>query len=314
MALKRLVFCIDIDETLINSKTEPFSIIDFNGSAEYNDASAWVSFLDRMIDVCKQSGFSLIIQIISSKEQALPDDTVEHVMHQLRKFLPELNKAGDPLLSINFETYTLRRHLMDNHQEDGIYKFGMSSRMERYFDPNVLPPIHLCFNNKPKTGTTSKAWVMKSIMEHFTDPIPPENIFLLDNQLYNLEEVAKGSFGTTPCFQIISARSLEQCTESTSEAKQRRTKACLKIFKQCERKLLERMEYVCAFTKSGMPEHKTELPVLPGALPVLPKPASYFKRLSLQPFFQQTAFETLTPSESFVVEDKSTGPITQPLN
>jgi hypothetical protein len=234
-----IVLCLDIDETVMNSKTEPYSLIDFNGVDTYADASAWTNFLKKMIRYCEERFILLIIEFISAKTEAIPDDTVEFIVKYFHEFLHVLNKNGEPIPKSYYPThFILRRYLDENSQEDRLYIVRRTKGDVKVDVKNELPPIHLCSNNQPGTKQLSKAWVMKAISEHFAEPIPAKNMFMLDNDLGNLEDISSGAKGTTPCYQAVSSHELEKLMYSS---KSLRTLSCTVILKELEIRIMTRV-------------------------------------------------------------------------
>lgn len=272
---KTIILCLDIDETLMNSRTRPISLVDFNGSDDYDDASEWCHFLEDLHNYCQAKGFLLIVQIISAKQNALPDSTVDQVMRHLGRFLPLLDKYGDPIaVDLPKGQYLIRRHLKNNSQQDISTTIGGNiADINMAFNvADMLPSIHLCSGNKPGTLISSKAWVMKSIREHFQNAIPSLNMFLLDNSLFQLADVTLGSEGALPCFQAVSAARLEDDTSSSHEAKLKRTKICWEILDDCKQRIASRMDYLIGLEKKTQAEsYSTPFPVLP--------PLSYIRRM-----------------------------------
>ncbi len=281
MGKKMIILCIDIDETLMNSKTQPRSLVDFNGSNHYDDSSAWTNFIKDMRQFCHRRSFELLVQIISGKQNALPDDTVDLVMAHLGEFLPVVDKNGKPLSLMNTETqYIVRRYVENHHQIDILCDLGEVANATIPWDTRaLLPPIHLCFNNKPGDVVLSKAWVMKSIKEHFNEEIPAKNIILIDNNLGNLKEAATGSGGTTPCFQVVSAASLEKNIGSSFQDKKFRTRACTKVLNQCRELIIKRVREILK-EEAALELKQAPQPCPPIRFPVLPPPASR-RRLGL---------------------------------
>ena len=244
-----IVIALDIDETLMNSKTRPFSLIDFNGSDTYGDASAWTDFLQRIVDHCEDKSIRPIVQIISSKEGANPDDTVDHVAMHLHKFLHVVDKHGEKLLK-DFPMqdgcpthYFLKRHFGPDFTED---KCCINTTLTRTITDDTpvnisgeLPPIHLCRNNHPTRTLPSKGLVMKKIREHFAVPIPAENMFLLDNNLDVQEELKEGV--DVLYFQGVSSYSLE---EHCYGLKEERTVLCKQILSDFETRVMQRVAYI----------------------------------------------------------------------
>lgn len=56
--MEKICICLDIDETLINSKTQPEDLVDFNGSDSFDDARAWINCLDELKTYCASKGNS----------------------------------------------------------------------------------------------------------------------------------------------------------------------------------------------------------------------------------------------------------------
>ena len=163
-----IVLCLDIDATVLNSKTKPYSLIDFNGTDAYADASPWTDFLKRMERFCEERSILFIVQFISAKKGAIPDDTVAIIAKYFHEFLHVLNRNGEPIPKSYHPThFILRRYLDENAQEDRVYVAGNTKGDVKVDVKGELPPIHLPSKNKPGTKTMSKAWVMKVISEHF---------------------------------------------------------------------------------------------------------------------------------------------------
>jgi hypothetical protein len=244
---KTIVLCLDIDETVMNSKTKPARLVDFNGSEKYNDATAWLRFLEETHSLCQANGFSFLVQIISSKSDALPDTTVDDVMSHLSKFLSVLDDEGNPVdIDLPKNQYMIRRYLKNNRQED------ISTKIRGTEDDicvitntsHLLPPIHLCSNNKPGFPASSKAWVMRAIRKHFSDVFPSMNMFLLDNSSFQLAEASTGSDGAIPCVQVVSAGRLEENVSSDYRDKLKRKDVCLQILAECKRRIIQRIEFL----------------------------------------------------------------------
>lgn len=267
MNKKTIILCLDIDETLMNSKTKPDSLVDFNGSDKYDDASTWFHFLKDLHLHCQINGFLLVVQIISAKRNALPDSTVDQVMSHLGQFLPMLDEDGEPVdLDLSKGQYLIRRYLRNNSQQDISTKRGGNEKDIRMVlnVSDILPPIHLCSGNKPGTLASSKTWVMKSIREHFHNIVPSMNMFLLDNSPFQLAEAITGSEGAINCVQAVSAARLEEDVSSSYESKLNRKKICLKILQDCKQRIVQRIDFLKALeSKMQAESHSEPFPVLP---------------------------------------------------
>lgn len=259
---KTIIICLDLDETLINSSTKPSHLIDFNGSSRYGDPSAWLAFLTEIKRHCELYGFQLIVQIISVKKGGVPSDLVDVAALHLSPFLHNLDKKGrivsHPKVTSRFPVeypgahthYCFMTHLgwhpkkyAKPIQEVYWEKIRFSGGgLLTVNDEEILPPIHLCYDNYAK-NCFSKALVMQIISEHFYEPIPAGNVFLLDNDLSNIKEVQTGSNGLTPCYQAMSAHALEALKYDSKEL---RTIACLDILERFKNKILSRVSAILA--------------------------------------------------------------------
>lgn len=294
---KTIVLCFDIDETVMNSQTLPITLIDFNGSNEYGDASAWINFLKKMTLYCQERSISLIVQMISAKMDALPDDTVEMISTYFHEYLHVLNKNGERVAKpYHPSRYILRRYLEENSQEDRVYLMNRSDGDERVYEENELPPIHLCFKNKPGSEITSKSWVMKPISEHFNEPIPAKNMFMLDNDLSNLDDISFGSGGTTPCYQAVSAHDLEWLAKAPKNV---RTIACRLILEKLEARIIARVSEILEAPIMS-PAHVNESIVEIVEIVEMPTPISPGLRLDLA----HTVVQAETQKEELVIQSK----------
>ena len=263
---KILVLCLSVDQVLINTKTLPYTLVDFNRSNEYDDASVWLSFIKKMQQQCANYGIQFVVQIITSKIVGQPDKALDRVAKFFSSVLVELMFNGT-LMPSKFPTleisglgviparYYAKSYMQGERPKLEIYDNGEDSYL-RIFSPiadesdivfpidlnlrgswyyECLPAIHTCYNNHPVTGLSSKACVMQ-LISHFFNGIPPKNMFLLDND--NALDINNCAEGLTPIYQYVSAKELEYLS---TDSKENRTLACQRILSELESRFLARL-------------------------------------------------------------------------
>ena len=261
-----LVLCLDIDQTLMNSKTLPHTLVDFNGSNEYGDASIWLNLIGKMQRHCATFGIQLVVQVITAKVSGHTDDTVDRVAKYFSSVLVELRPDGSffprkfPFRQIDGlgevpAQYHAMRHvdgglseqiIYDNREDLCVKKqfptadlsemiFEMDLDQHDTFGDEFLPAIHICYRNHPVTQVTSKACVMQRI-SCFLRGVPAENMFLLDDA--NELDLISGAGGLTPAYQHISAKELARLS---ADSKENRTLACQLVLAELESRLFARV-------------------------------------------------------------------------
>ncbi len=263
---KTIVLCLDIDECILNSRVHSQGFVDFNGSELYDDESAWINCLEQISGFCQWHDVDCIVQIISAKKTALPDSTTDIVSTRLAKFLHVLDKQGqrvvkdfslieghpshylcrqyrihNPSCDLLVENARLKEHHVEGYNKNHIKHYA--DTILGFFNENELPPIHLCYKNDPPSFREPSKWqVMEVIRTFFSRPIPPKNMFMLDNSDGNLIKIRKGS----PPFQTISAQELEM--DTSVAGKPGRTLACKLIMEDMQAQILARVREICRET------------------------------------------------------------------
>jgi|GEM_PF-2143907 len=238
MYTERIILCLDIDQTIMNSNA-PEHLIDINGSDYYDDASAWVNFLTEMKTYCERHDVQFIVQIVTAKDRV--DILTEYVFNVLHPFLLPLNQHGEvvhteramQLVDPTAEYVPTQFHYAQ-HQGERHQRITSTTRYD--FDETteeaLLSPIHIC-------GLTSKAAAMKYIAEYFHEITPAENMFLLDDQVWNIEDVQQPGYG----YQGILANTLRELESGTKEE---RTAACHEILATLKNKIETRVDIILA--------------------------------------------------------------------
>lgn len=218
MSHKTIVLCIDVDDTLINHNN---GTLTFNGSV-----SLWSGFLSMLRNDCESAGYKLIIQIISAKKSGNIDSTIHFLMKHLQPCLPARTCSGTRYDS-DPKYYNVMFHVQGRHIKKKIHLGRIYDYIDNYSsmvsDPILLPAIHICYCNNQ--GFTSKAKVMKQISEHFS--VPPENMFLLDNDERNRRDIDSGAYGR---FSFVSAHDLGRLRDPAHT--EQRNLACQTILSQ----------------------------------------------------------------------------------
>jgi len=241
---------LDIDQTIM-SHAAPIDWIDFNGSNQYGDASAWVNSLTEIKTYCEERSFEFVVQIVSAKDGM--DLLIRQVFNALHSFLLPLNKQGKSNIPFADPTEgyvsspTLLYYMM---HKDMIKRCRLTANQTTYIiaDEELLPPIHLCRYNlisKDKfvgfgdNKSYSKALVMKYISEYFHDITPAENMFLLDDQTPNIQDIQQIPYG----YQGVLAEELYRLEKGTKEE---RTIACHEILTTLKAKIKTRVDFILA--------------------------------------------------------------------
>ncbi|MDF1826922.1 MAG: ankyrin repeat domain-containing protein [Legionellaceae bacterium] len=233
---KRIILCLDIDQTIINSNA-PDNLVDINGSDYYDDATPWVNFLTEIKTLCAQQAFQFFVQIITAKDRV--DIHTERVFNALHPFLLPLNQHGEVVhteRAIQFveptEGYVPTQFHYTNHQAERQHRLASTTRLDfnEKIESGLLAPIHIC-------GLTSKAEAMKYIAEYFHDITPAKNVFLLDDQMWNIEDVQQPAYG----YQGVLANKLRELEHDTKEA---RTLACHELFTTLKNKIEARIQAI----------------------------------------------------------------------
>lgn len=233
---KRIILCLDIDQTIINSNA-PDNLVDINGSDYYDDATPWISFLTNIKALCEQQSFQFFVQIITAKDRV--DIHTERVFNALHPFLLPLNQHGEVVhteRAIQFVEptagYVPTQFHYTDHQAERQHRLASTTRLDfnERIESDLLAPIHIC-------GLTSKAEAMKYIAEYFHDITPAKNVFLLDDQMWNIEDVQQPAYG----YQGVLANKLRELEHGTKEA---RTLACHEIFATLKNKIEARIQAI----------------------------------------------------------------------
>lgn len=192
---KRIILCLDIDQTIFSHDC-PEEVLDYNGSDSFDDPSAWVNLLSEMKAYCEAHSFELVVQIVTAKSGV--DLLVCRAFYALESFLLPFNKYGkatrpfdDP--TEGYASQDLPLYFIQHW--DMVKRCKPKNKPETLVtDDMLLPPIHIC-------GSRSKASAIKYIADHFLEETPAENIFLLDDQEFNLRDIQRPPYG----YQGVSA-------------------------------------------------------------------------------------------------------------
>ena len=190
---------------------------------------------------CESRGFHFIVQLITIKKHGIPSDVVDRVALKLADFLNCLDRHGNTVSSTR-PTFHYHYMVHSSHSDSCHFEKNAGINLSHNSNKNSLPAVHLCSRNH-SDKCLSKALVMQTIAEHFYNPIPAENIFLLDNNLHNVKEALTGSNGLTPCYQAMSAHALETLKKASKEE---RTFACQFILEQFKYKIITRISVILA--------------------------------------------------------------------
>ncbi|MDF1685099.1 MAG: ankyrin repeat domain-containing protein [Legionellaceae bacterium] len=246
---KRIILCLDIDQTIMNSNA-PEHLVDINGSDYFDDASTWVNFLTEMKTYCERQNLQFFVQIITAKDR--PDLLTERVFNVLHPFLMPLNQHAEVVhteramqLIDPTAGYVPTQYHYTLHQGEGEYSQRLASTTRLDFNEAVeeplLSPIHIC-------GLTSKAAAMKYIAEYFHEVTPAKNMFLLDDQTWNIDDIEQSAYG----FQGVLCDALRRLEGSTKEE---RTVACHEILTVLRKKIETRIDNILALEPLGLKLH-----------------------------------------------------------
>jgi hypothetical protein len=244
-----LVLAIDLDYTIVNSRTSDFNNIDYNGTTtdangklKSNDSHMWLYYLNIIMTAAENRGFTLVPLLLTAKKDGVPDFLVARVAQALQSVMRPRTKNGIPTpISADDPTYYAMRHIDENCYKVQIpyapdansgYEIDMYQTVMYANHTDLIAPVHICYNNT-KDGLekiTSKTAVLNIIKQYFN--IPSANVFLLDDEAMHQTNARKAGYNT------INAGNLSILRRHTV---QERADACREILKETQSRILERI-------------------------------------------------------------------------
>lgn len=239
MLQKNFLLVLDVDETLLNSKTESRFGFDFNGSKGFNDASGWLGLIDEVEEICRAQGYQLIVKFLSAKISGTVDDTIDACHQFLRAHTALRYSDGGKYKEPTRKSYVAMRHLKGQELIERFFNHNfkdchnLSTEGFAYANKaQVMPSIHVCNENKEtvsregiKTFITSKATVLEKLRLYYG--LTSDHILLVDNSEMVKIDLETGAGGTTPVFNMVYCPQLE---ELQYHSKVQRTVAANAVF------------------------------------------------------------------------------------
>ncbi len=214
------ILSLDIDETLINSKsTTKQDVFDFNGSDTFNDASVWLDMIAHAKTLCEIRGYQLIVKLITAKKGKTVDDTVDACHRYLPRLFIARTENGNAY-DINEDTFYYAQLHVDGQIRNErfsnlLFLNNKDKKGEGWLvEDDFMPAIHVCQNNlmmgSSNAGNyfyTSKACVLEKVRLFYD--IEPEQMLHVDNSLCVEADLKSGAKGLTPTFFNVMCHDLE---------------------------------------------------------------------------------------------------------
>jgi hypothetical protein len=197
-----ILLAFDIDDTIIDASIQ--DEIQFMG-----ESKQWRQGIEVLQAECALKDIVLIPVLVTSKVNQEPDSTVDFLLAEMGDLFCCREQSGQPYKSDRpNDQYTAMRHLHEQICHDAYNNADPRFNRVASLDPialeedekNIFPPVHIVGANHKKEP--SKAHVLHHIAQFYQ--VPPENVFLIDDQEANRNNL-KERFGdtTVPVYQFI---------------------------------------------------------------------------------------------------------------
>ncbi len=230
MVNKFFVLTLDIDETVLNSKTHKQYGYDFNGSQGFNCASGWHTLIGDVRELCRAQGYELALKFLSAKTSGTVDDTID-ACHQyfsdeifLRTSNSKRYKAPTKI------SYAVQRHVFGKTYTEIFFNknfpltHNFTDKGMSFSNTALMPAIHICYQNELENNDTlmgiyisSKACILEKIRRFYG--LHTDQMLHVDNANWVATDLKTGAQGKASCFNMIHCHELEQLQKSDKNAR-----------------------------------------------------------------------------------------------
>lgn len=257
------ILTLDIDETVLNSRTDPSLGFDFNGSEQYNDASGWLSLIEDLEVLCQAQGYKLAIKFLTAKSNGKVDDTVDACHQYFTKHLYLRNKNGEQYKPPTRKSYIVHRHLNGQTLKEMFFNHnfkenkGLSVNGKLLNLGQLMPSIHVCAGNagahptNQSVAMTSKALVLEKIKTFYG--VNLEQMLHIDNADWVVKDLQRGDRGATTAFNMVHCYELEKLK---LKRKTLRTQAAKNLFEKVKIQVAEQLKQSVELYQPQLPEQE----------------------------------------------------------